>query len=111
MSVNGYAIPEGALIVLPTWVIHHDERFWDNPEAFHPSRWNEDTDRPDFAYFPFGGGHRRCLGQQFAMTEAQLILATIAREFTFKRQYDDLSLAASVTLYPKDPVPMVPHSR
>lgn len=111
VKINGYAIPEGALITLPTWVMHHDERFWNDPEAFHPSRWEKDTDRPDFAYFPFGGGHRRCLGQQFAMTEAQLILATIAREFTFKRQYDDFPLAASVTLYPKNPVTMIPSTR
>lgn len=111
VKINGYTIPEDGMIVLPTWVMHHDERFWDNPEEFRPERWEKDVDRPEFAYFPFGGGHRRCIGQQFAMTEAQLLVATIAREFSFDRQYDELSLAAAVTLHPKGSVEMVPQPR
>jgi cytochrome P450 len=111
VKINGYSIPEDGMIVLPTWVMHHDERFWDNPEEFRPERWEKDVDRPEFAYFPFGGGHRRCIGQQFAMTEAQLLVATVARQFSFDRQYDDLSLSAAVTLHPKGPVEMVPQSR
>jgi cytochrome P450 len=111
VTINGYTIPEGEMVVLPTWVLHHDGRFWDTPEAFRPERWEKDADRPEFAYFPFGGGHRRCIGQQFAMTEAQLLVAMIAKKFTFERQYDDLSLSASVTLSPKGPVEMVPQSR
>jgi cytochrome P450 len=102
-----YEVPEGTLLVLPTWVLHRDERFWDDPESFRPERFLEDNrDRPDYAYFPFGGGPRRCIGQQFAMTEAQLVLATIASEWSMEREYDDLDLSASVTLQPKGSVEM-----
>jgi cytochrome P450 len=102
VRIGGYRIPEGSLLVLPTWVLHRDDRFWDAPEEFRPERFlDADADRPEYAYFPFGGGPRRCIGQQFAMTEAQLVLATIARDWTMKRNYDDLELSASVTLRPK----------
>lgn len=111
ITIDGYTIPKRSLITLPTWVMHHDERFWDDPEMFSPDRWETTTERPDFAYFPFGGGSRRCIGQQFAMTEAQLIVATIAQEFAFDRQYEDLALSAAVTLQPKGAVEMVPQPR
>lgn len=111
VSVGGYTIPEGSLIVLPTWVMHRDTRFWDDPAVFRPERWSANTDRPNFAYFPFGGGPRRCIGQQFAMTEAKLIVATIAQEYTFDRQYTDLALSAAVTLQPKGSVEMMPQTR
>jgi cytochrome P450 len=102
-----YEVPEGSLLVMPTWVMHRGERFWDDPEEFRPERWlGNDHDRPEYAYFPFGGGPRRCIGQQFAMTEAQLVLATIASEWTMNREYDDLDLSASVTLQPKGRIEM-----
>ncbi|WP_226023026.1 cytochrome P450 [Halomicrobium salinisoli] len=105
---GGYDVPAGSLLVLPTWVLHRDDRFWDDPEAFRPERWADGGDRPEFAYFPFGGGPRRCIGQQFAMTEAQLVLATLVRDWTFERRYDDLELTAGVTLQPSGDVEMVP---
>ncbi|MBO4248820.1 cytochrome P450 [Halomicrobium sp. IBSBa] len=113
VEIGGYTIPEGSLVTLPTWVLHRDERFWDDPERFRPERFLDGgrSDRPEYAYFPFGGGPRRCIGQQFAMTEAQLILATIAREWTLEREYGDLDLSAAVTLQPSHDVPMTPHER
>ncbi|WP_372479568.1 cytochrome P450 [Halomicrobium sp. HM KBTZ05] len=113
VEIGGYTIPEGSLVTLPTWVLHRDERFWDDPEQFRPERFLDGgrSDRPEYAYFPFGGGPRRCIGQQFAMTEAQLILATIAREWTLEREYGDLDLSAAVTLQPSHDVPMTPHER
>ncbi|WP_435177076.1 cytochrome P450 [Halorussus sp. AFM4] len=126
--IGGYSIPEGSLLVLPTWVLHRDERFWDDPGEFRPERWIGDrevprasdaggerreprADRPEYAYFPFGGGPRRCIGQQFAMTEAQLVLATTARDWTVEREYDDLDLSAAVTLRPKGEVPVTTRRR
>ncbi|WP_132058147.1 cytochrome P450 [Halorussus amylolyticus] len=107
VTFGDYAVPEGSLLVLPTWVLHRDDRFWDDPEAFRPERWLEaDRDRPEYAYFPFGGGPRRCIGRQFAMVEAQLAVATVARDWTFDRRYDDLDLSAAVTLQPKGEVPV-----
>ena len=113
VDIAGYRVPEGSLLVLPTWVMHRDARFWHHPTEFRPERWLGDgaSDRPDFAYFPFGGGPRHCIGHRFAMTEAQLILATLASEWTLDRQYDDLDVAAAVTLQPSDDVEMVPQVR
>jgi cytochrome P450 len=111
VTIDGYSIPTESLIVLPIWVMHRDERFWEKPDVFNPARWNATSDRPDFAYFPFGGGKRRCIGQQFARTEAKLIVATIAQQLTFDRLYDELSLIPSVTLRPKGQVEMIALSR
>jgi cytochrome P450 len=113
VDIAGYRVPEGSLILLPSWVLHRDARFWHHPTEFRPERWLEDGegDRPEFAYFPFGGGPRHCIGHRFAMTEAQLILATLAREWTLERQYDDLEVAPAVTLQPSGDVSMVPHAR
>lgn len=111
VTFGEYRVPAGSLIVLPTWVLHRDDRYWDAPEQFRPERWSEDADRPEFAYFPFGGGPRRCIGQQFAMLEAQLVLATIASEWTVDREYDGLELSAAVTLQPKNDVEMTVRRR
>jgi cytochrome P450 len=122
VTFGDYEVPEESLVVLPTWVLHRDDRFWNDPEEFRPERFldgetgvSSDTggersqtrmDRPEYAFFPFGGGPRRCIGQQFAMTEAQLVLATMASEWTLDRDYGDLELSAAVTLQPKGDVPV-----
>ena len=83
VTVDGYRIPEGS----PTWLtidqLHRDPRFYDDPSAFRPSRWDGDLRERihDFAYVPFGGGPRRCIGRQFALLEAKLALAAIGREY------------------------------
>jgi len=68
---------------MPAWVVHRDPRWFDDPEAFRPERWAADLSRrlPRFAYFPFGGGPRQCIGNAFATMEVVLILATIAQRF------------------------------
>lgn len=112
VEIGGYAVPEGSLIVLSTWVQQRDDRFWDDPEQFRPDRFlDEGRDRPKYAYFPFGGGSRRCIGHQFAMTEVQLVLATIARKWKFDREYDDLELSATLTLRPTMDIDMTAHRR
>jgi cytochrome P450 len=69
----------GAFVIMPTWVVHRDVRWFDKPEEFRPERWDGDAARRlhRFAYFPFGGGPRQCLGNTFAMMEAILVLAAI----------------------------------
>ena len=82
-EVGGYAIEPGRIVVLPTWVVQRDPRRFDDPEVFRPERWAGEHARrlPRFAYFPFGGGPRQCIGNSFATMEAVLLLATIAQRF------------------------------
>jgi cytochrome P450 len=88
IGIGGYLVPRGTTILMPAWVVHRDARFFDEPERFRPERWGEERVKsmPKFAYFPFGGGPRVCIGQQFAMMELALILATIAQKFRFRMQ-------------------------
>jgi len=78
----GHDIPRGSLILMSQWLLHRDPRFWPEPERFSPERWlHESGGRPRFAYFPFGGGNRVCVGESFAWTEAIIVLATIAQRW------------------------------
>jgi cytochrome P450 len=80
VMIGGYEVPKGSLVTVATYALHRDPRFFDDPERFDPERfapgWEERI--PRYAYLPFGGGPRICIGNGFAMTEARLILATIA---------------------------------
>jgi cytochrome P450 len=82
-KIGGFDIPAGSQVLMSPWVIHRDPRFYTEPEQFNPDRWTEDfaKDLPRYAYFPFGGGPRQCIGNAFAMMEAVLVLATIAQRF------------------------------
>jgi cytochrome P450 len=82
-EIGGYPIGADVTIVMPTWVVQRDPRWFDQPELFTPQRWSDDFARklPRFAYAPFGGGPRQCIGNTFAMMEAVLLLAIIAQRF------------------------------
>jgi cytochrome P450 len=84
-EVAGYRVPRGTTILMSQWVVHRDPRLFEAPEEFRPERWQGDLVQrlPKYAYFPFGGGPRVCIGNTFALTEAVLVLATIAREMRF----------------------------
>lgn len=81
--VGGYTIPAGSIVLMSQWVTHRDERFYPDPLRFEPARWTAENQatRPRFAYFPFGGGTRICIGEQFAWTEGVLLLASIAQKW------------------------------
>ena len=67
------------------WVVHRDPRWFPDPLKFSPERWlAPDTSRPRFAYFPFGGGVRSCIGERFALAEGALLLATIGQRWRFR---------------------------
>jgi cytochrome P450 len=85
-AIAGYAVPRGTTLLMPQWVVQRDPRFYNEPDKFKPERWGEERVKamPKFAYFPFGGGPRVCIGQQFAMMEMVLILATIAQKFRIR---------------------------
>ena len=82
-DVGGYRIPPGTFVLISPYVTHHDPRYFPQPEAFRPERWaaEHDATRPKFAYFPFGGGPRQCLGEHFAWMEGILLLATLAQRW------------------------------
>jgi cytochrome P450 len=82
-ELGGYSVPKGTTLFMSPWVMHRDRRWFDEPLAFRPARWADGlADRlPRHVYLPFGGGPRICIGNSFAMMEAILLLATIARRF------------------------------
>jgi cytochrome P450 len=107
-EIAGYHVPRGTTMMMSQWVVHRDPRFWDEPEQFRPERWEEEKVKsmPKFAYFPFGGGPRVCIGQQFAMMEMALILATIAQRFRYRIEPGmTATLQASFTLRPARGIP------
>jgi cytochrome P450 len=108
--VGGYAIAAGSIVLVSPWVVHHDPRWWPEPERFEPSRWLDGSEaaRPRFAFFPFGGGPRICIGEQFAWTEAVLVLATLARDWRLRPAPDlRVGLRPSITLRPRWGLPML----
>jgi cytochrome P450 len=82
-TIGGRRVPVGLTLWMSQWVLHRDPRFFDDPESFRPERWADGLARriPRYAYFPFGGGPRICIGNSFAQMEAVLLLATIARRY------------------------------
>ena len=85
LQIAGWGVPPGSVLFLSPFVTHRNPRYWKEPEAFRPERWSngETADLPRYAYFPFGGGNRICIGEGFAWTEGVLVLATLARRFRF----------------------------
>ncbi|MFN6450855.1 MAG: cytochrome P450 [Nostoc sp. EfeVER01] len=81
--IGGYDIPANSMLLISPFVTHRLPEFWDNPEGFDPERFTPErsADRPRYAYFPFGGGQRQCLGDIFALTEIQLIVAMVCQRF------------------------------
>ncbi len=108
-EIGGYPIPTDALVVTAPWVVHRDPRWWPDPGRFDPERWREpDPDRPKFAYFPFGGGARMCIGEHFAWLEGVLVLASVAREWRMTLPPGTtVRTHASITLRPRGGVPMI----
>ena len=104
--IGGYHVPQGALVGLPSWVVHRDGRWWDDPEAFRPDRFlGEDADRPEFAYFPFGGGQRQCIGRRFARQELRVALAELLADYRFEAtENTNVDPAPGLTLRPDGPV-------
>jgi cytochrome P450 len=144
VTLGGYDIPEGVVLNLSPWTVHHDERWWDDPDSYRPERWLREADdgrqspstdgtadgrqspstdgtadgvvrgddtpgpavgeRPEYSYFPFGGGPRHCIGMRFARQELRLATATLLRRFEFDRVTEALSLQASANTRPAHPV-------
>jgi cytochrome P450 len=111
VPLGPWTVPRNGVVLACQLVTHRDPRFWREPEAFRPERWsNGETDAlPKFAYFPFGGGNRVCIGESFAWTEAILVLAAIARTRRFRPAPGLRTVGTQpfVTLRPAGAVPLV----
>ncbi|RDZ61645.1 cytochrome P450 [Haloferax sp. Atlit-12N] len=105
-------IPAGTDIHLSIIRIHRDDRWYDDPLAFRPERWDRERDRPAYAYLPFGAGPRSCLGRAFALTEAKIVLATVLRDFDLDWGGDGaLAITPEMTTQPKGETPLVVRRR
>jgi cytochrome P450 len=103
-EVGGHALPAGSNVYMVPWVIQRDPRFFEAPDEFRPERWLDGLQKrlPRFAYFPFGGGPRLCMGQSFAMLESVLLLSTIARSWRLSLSPGHrVELLPTLTLRPK----------
>lgn len=104
-EIAGYTVKKDMGVACSQWVVHRDPRWYDAPMEFRPERWEGDLAKrlPRFAYFPFGGGPRQCIGNTFALMEANLILATIAQKFRLRLVAGHAVVPlASITLRPRN---------
>jgi cytochrome P450 len=113
-EIGGHRVTAGTTVIMSPWVLHRDRRFYDEPEAFDPDRWAHGLARrlPKYAYFPFGGGPRVCIGASFATMEATLLLAAIARRFRLALASDaPITPQPAITLRPKDGIRVLLRAR
>jgi len=109
-EIGGYRVPAGATVMMSQWVMHRDPRYYDEPERFNPDRWLSEQAKaaPKFAYFPFGGGPRSCIGASFAAMEAALVLATVAQGYQMRLAVEHpVKPNPTITLRPKDGIQVV----
>jgi len=113
-QVGGFRIGKGDEIMMAPYVMHRDPKFWKNPDEFNPERFSDEQskDRNRYAYFPFGGGPRICIGSNFALLEMQLVLAILCQKFTFSIDPDyQMALEPLITLRPKGGMPLIVKER
>jgi cytochrome P450 len=114
ITLGGYEIAKGSIVLMSQYVMHHDPRYFDEPERFLPERFAEGWDEriPRYAYFPFGGGPRICIGNSFAAMEATLVLATIMQRYhLILVPGQHIEPEPLVTLRPRDGVCMILEAR
>jgi cytochrome P450 len=103
--VDGSRILAKTTVFMAPLILHRRPDLFADPQRFEPDRWKR-GDPPAFAYVPFGGGARRCIGEEFALREMTIVLETLIRRFRFTLERDVIAMAPSVTLRPAGPVPM-----
>jgi len=109
-TIGGYHVPRQTTLLMPQWAVQRDPRFYTEPDEFRPERWTDEFHKklPKFAYFPFGGGPRLCIGNTFAMMEMALVLATIGQRYHFALQPGiEVTPHPTFTLRPSPGIPGV----
>jgi cytochrome P450 len=113
-AVNGYLLPPRSIVLMSPIVMHHDPRYYPEPERFDPQRWTPEAReaRPKFSYFPFGGGPRVCIGEGFAWMEGVLLLATLAQGYRLRLAPNQVvETRPSITLRPRRRINMIVEAR
>jgi cytochrome P450 len=111
-EIAGYKIAQGAVLIAPQFVVHRDPRLWDDPLRFDPGRFSEEkkSGRPRYAFFPFAGGSRQCIGEGLAWMEGVFVLAVVARDWRLKLPAgaaEEIAYNPAISLRPKRGVPLV----
>jgi cytochrome P450 len=102
-------VKRGYTVLMSQWVNHRDPKYFPEPEEFRPERWADGLAKriPKFAYYPFGGGQRMCVGNTFASMEATIILAAVGQQYQFTLNPDAvIALKPQITLLPVNPIPV-----
>jgi cytochrome P450 len=113
IEMKGIQIPAGREVHLSLIHTHRDEQFYDNPDKYQPDRWtgNFEDNLHDFAYIPFGAGRRTCIGREFALLEAKIVLATIGQQYRLKKEGGALEIEPEITIKSKDGIMLSSHKR
>lgn len=106
VELAGYAIPRGSSVFVSPYVTQRNPKYFVHPDQFRPERWERDPPPPKFAYFPFGGGAKMCIGEPFARLEGVLALATLIRRWELKSMDDQVRIGAGMLLTPDRPILM-----
>jgi cytochrome P450 len=108
LELGGYRVKRGYTVLMSQWVNHRDPRYFPEPEEFRPERWENGLAKriPKFAYYPFGGGQRLCVGSSFALMEAAIILAAVGQRYRFTLDPDAvIDIRPQITLLPANGIP------
>ena len=108
-EIGGHRIPAGSFVAVSQWATHRHPRFWEDAQRFDPERFapEREAERHPYAYFPFGGGPRGCIGSHFALMEAVIALSILLRRHRIAAVPDDVPVDTNgITLRPAGPVPM-----
>lgn len=114
IELRGYTIPRGSIFAISPYVVHHDPRFFPSPDKFDPERWSEafTSQLHKFAFFPFSGGPRVCIGERFAWCEGTLALAYFAQRWEFElAPYQDIRPGDAGTMRPASEIEMIVRKR
>jgi cytochrome P450 len=108
MEIGGYRVRRGYTLLMSQWVSHRDPKYFPDPERFWPERWSDGLAArlPKYAYYPFGGGQRICIGSHFALMEAAIVLATVGQHYRFTVDSDAvIDVKPQITLLPAGGIP------
>jgi cytochrome P450 len=115
VNIGGYLIKKGEMVLISQYVMHRDPRYFDKPDLFYPERFENNFQRtlPTYAYFPFGGGPRVCIGNHFALMEAVLVLACMAQQYKIKLapNHHEIKPQPLITLRPKGGIRLIVEKR